>query len=181
MIIGINTDPQHFSDDLAGHARNLKAAGFSMCRFPLVDGREQLAHDFCGALKDNEIEPLPVIVRESTQPGGLVSEYVVLHWCAALDDVQHWQIGNEADHTSPSSWTLGEDRFSMLLRNAREALGSGRYLIAGGMVSGNPAYLDGVDLGPVDALAIHGYGQRPDGYKDKDWGFGWLREFCALY
>lgn len=62
------------------------------------------------------------------------------------------QVGNESDLRSPASWDLPPDRFSALLRAVRDAA-PGAYLVAGGMASGDPSYLDGVDLGPVDAIA----------------------------
>ena len=181
MIAGLNTDPQHFADDLGAHARNLKAAGFTMVRFPLVWGDDQgaLAVRFCGALWDAGLDPLPVLVRESTSRG-IAREINIRWWGNILPGVTHWQIGNEADHHSPSSWTLTEAEFSTLLRHAREALPHA-YLIAGGMVSGQPDYLDGVDLSPVDAIAVHPYGQRPNGWPDKSWGFGWAAELLSRY
>ena len=180
MIVGCNTDPAWFSDDLAAHARNLKAAGFSMARFPLVySDSTNIYREFCLALNHEQIEPLPVFVRESTSGAG-ISEVSIRWWAELLPWATHWQIGNEADHKSPSSWTMDEGRFSALLRHARAAMPYA-YLIAGAMVSGNPEYLDGCDLGPVDAIAIHGYGQRPDGYRGVTWGFGWLHDLYARY
>lgn len=178
MIVGCNTDPAHFSDDLGAHARNLKAAGFTMVRFPLVYTRVALAMEFCLAVKHESLEPLPVFAREST-PAGNTSVENIRWWYDHLP-TSHWQIGNEADHLSGSSWTLPEDRFSTLLRNAREALPNA-YLIAGGMVSGNPAYLDGVDLSPVDAISVHPYGQRVNHFPQAGWGFGEFSDLVKRY
>lgn len=172
MIVGINTDPAWFAAELDTHAKHLKTAGFTMARFPLVSGREQLAANFCRALHNAGMDPLPVFVRESGSDLG--------HWAQHLPTCRYWQIGNEADHHSNSSWTLEKSRFSTLLEAARSALPQ-EYLVAGGLVSGNPAYLDGADLSPVDAIAVHPYGRRMTGYPRAGWGFGEATELITQY
>lgn len=70
--------------------------------------------------------------------------------------VDAWQIGNEADLASPSSWTMDPGELSELGQLARAALPGAR-LVCAGMASGHPEYLDAVDLTPFDAVACHPY------------------------
>ena len=180
MIAGLNCDPRNFGDYDA-LARDLRDAGATMARFPLVDAADPRIYGaFCDALLVLGLQPLPVYARESKLAGEDHAGSIGW-WSGYLSNVTHWQIGNEADHVSPSSWTMPESEFSQLLQTARKMLHPGCFIVAGAMVSGNPAYLDGVDLGPVDAIAIHGYGQRPDGYRGPGWGFGWLSDLYRNY
>jgi hypothetical protein len=70
--------------------------------------------------------------------------------------VTAWQLGNESDHVSDSSWTMRLDDFVLMGSAARATL-PGRLLVAGGLTSGRPSYLDGADLAWCDAIAIHPY------------------------
>jgi hypothetical protein len=81
-----------------------------------------------------------------------------------------WQIGNEQNHQSPSSWSMSAGRFTRLLRDARAELGPSAFLVAGGIV-GDDGYLDRVDLSPVNAIAAHPYGcmASPD-WPHPGWG-----------
>jgi hypothetical protein len=84
-----------------------------------------------------------------------------------------WQIGNEPDIESPSSWTMSQDVFSLLLQTARNVLGPDAYIVSGGLASGQPGWLGGVDLSAVNAIAIHPYGKWPsDAPVRGGWGFG---------
>lgn len=85
---------------------------------------------------------------------------------AHFDDLYHdladsWQIGNEPDHVSPSSWTMSYADLNRLLNTARGALGPSAYLVGPGLVSGQPDWLRGVDLRPLDAIACHPYAKDP--------------------
>ena len=151
-----------------------------MARFPLRDTEWGLARDFCAALVACGMEPLPVLARESFAKPDTQWRRQIEEWAIWLGGIRHWQVGNEPDHKSPSSWTMTEPGFSDLLRQARAALPDA-YLIAGGMVSGNPDYLIDVDLSSVDAISIHPYGQRPIDWPDKTWGFGWAADLLDRY
>lgn len=120
--------------------------------------------------------------------------------------IKYLQIGNESDHVSDSSWTMSKDDLNSLI-SAFSSTGSiyPRYLIGPGLVSGQPDYLDGIDLTPLTAIAVHPYAQWPntvgnllDGYRrfnkpivitefgwpEPDWKAQaqWFGEFCeALY
>lgn len=163
-ILGINTDPARYLDDLAGHVAELKAAGYTMARFPLrSDGNgPAIAQAFCAALRGCDVTPLPVYANESRLRGNASQYTQIDFWGRALPCTQFWQIGNESDHRSPSSWTMQADDFSRLLRDARDTLPDTVFLIAGGMVSGHPEYLDTVDLSHVDAIAVHPYAKGPE-------------------
>lgn len=67
--------------------------------------------------------------------------------------VDAWQLGNEADHVSPSSWTMTQAELGQLLRAGRNVLGPDAYIVGAGMVSGNPGWAAGVNWGPVSAIA----------------------------
>lgn len=170
MRAGLNTDPGQFHD-LNALAGALRDAGAGIVRFPLVAGREAMLQAFCAALARVHVDPLPVLVRES---GPLAN------W-SRLIDCHFWQIGNEEDHRSPSSWAMEPAAFSTLLKDARRLLPNA-YIVAGGAADGQPGYFDRVDLGPADALGIHPYGRRPTAtFPAPDWGFGPLPEFIAGY
>lgn len=72
-----------------------------------------------------------------------------------------WQVGNEPDHVSPSSWTMAPRDLSNLLHLARSALGPDAYLVGAGLVSGHPSWAADVDWHPVNALACHPYAKEP--------------------
>jgi hypothetical protein len=96
--------------------------------------------------------------------------------------VSAWQLGNEPDHESPSSWTLPGPRLSELAREFRAVLPGGARIITGGLVSGHPGYLDSVDLGLFDAIAIHPYGRRPTrDWPNPTWGTGYVGDLLELY
>lgn len=153
-----------------------------MVRFRLVSSSRGIARLFCQAVERAGMDPLPIFARESFPLPETNWIGQIEAWKVGLPDIRYWQIGNEADQESASSWTLPEAEFSELLAAGRHALGVSKFLIAGGMVSGQPGYLDGVDLGPVDAIAVHPYGQRPSHlFPRADWGFGTLTQLLARY
>jgi hypothetical protein len=94
------------------------------------------------------------------------------------------QAGNEADHVSPSSWTMTPDDLNSLLYAVNMHFPKS-IVVGPGLVSGHPHYLDAVDLDLVDAIAVHPYGQRPYGCTD-DWAglpgnFGTVTDLLASY
>jgi hypothetical protein len=66
------------------------------------------------------------------------------------------EVGNEPDLDSPSSWTMTQAELGALGRSAR-AIWPTATLVLGGLASGQPSWLDGVDLGWCDAVAVHPY------------------------
>ena len=91
-----------------------------------------------------------------------------------------WQIGNEPDQEGPSSWTMDPSDYQQLLKTAAFYL-RGWKMIGAGMASGDPSYLDGLDLSMLSAIGVHPYGQRPDGWPDQTWGFGNTRDLVTSY
>lgn len=77
-----------------------------------------------------------------------------------------WQIGNEPDGEGESSWKMDQASYTRLIRVARETLGNYVIIISGGLCSGQPQWLENVDLRYVDALAVHPY--LKDAPNDKD-------------
>jgi hypothetical protein len=91
------------------------------------------------------------------------------------------QAGNEADHVSGSSWSMKPADLSRLIKTVRLSFPT-TTLVASGMVSGNPAYLDNVDLGPADFIAVHPYGQRAEPtWPSAGWGFGYVGSLLDAY
>ena len=176
MLIGVNTDPRHWPD-FATHAQNLRAAGMQVARFPLAANSGVDYQAFCEALAAEGIEPLPVYASESVTIS-------LQSWQSQLGQTVHkWQLGNEPDSTDPSSsWVMTQTQLSRLLAEGRAALGSNVTLIAGGLVSGQPGWLDSVDLSPVDAIGVHPYGQRPSpDFPNPTWEFGNAADLINAY
>jgi hypothetical protein len=79
-----------------------------------------------------------------------------------------YEVGNEPDIDSGSSWTMSQADFERLLFRARDRFGSDQNLVAGGLASGNPDWLGDLDapgrrgLDWVNGIAIHPYGRTPD-------------------
>ncbi len=78
--------------------------------------------------------------------------------------------------------------FGTMLAGAADAirLWSTRPIVAGGLASGNPLYLQGASDAagglPTDAVGIHPYGQRaPDDWPDPSWGFGNMSALFDAY
>lgn len=122
---------------------------------------------------------LGVLARESFPPRRArylqMGLYALNH--PTLDAIE---VGNEPDQKSPSSWTLRAADLNRLLATARKAWPTTK-LICGGLVSGNPDYLKGVDLGPVDAIGLHPYGRGTASHPYSGGGFGTVADLVALY
>lgn len=79
------------------------------------------------------------------------------------DLVKNWQWGNEPDGSGMASWTMSKSRVNRLLEVARGVFPTGRYtLVAPGMVSGQPSWLDNLRLDLVDAVDAHPYAKLVD-------------------
>jgi hypothetical protein len=96
-----------------------------------------------------------------------------------------FQVGNEPDLESPSSWTMAPEEWNELCWAVREVVNDfGRpdiLVIGGGLASGHPEYLDGLDLSCLDAIAVHPYGRAPSGYHGPGAGFGSLSDLLWSY
>ncbi len=94
-----------------------------------------------------------------------------------------FQVGNESDQAgSESSWHQSHAQVNDLLRRARRTLGDRATIIAPGLVSGDPRWVDGLDLSVADFYAVHPYGQRAArGWPHPEWGFGDVLDLLAAY
>lgn len=184
MGVGINVDPNHGE---AVSATRVEALGVKYARFPVwadVNKDRNLSYQvyaqYAASLLSKNIEP--VIVFDSRSWAN--NNYP--RWGSM--PIHFFQMGNEPDLVSDSSSTQSKQAFTNDLFWAREWLDTWRptglpkrYIIAGGLASGNPDWLKGVDLSPVDAIAVHPYGQRADGLPQAGWGFGEMRELLKRY
>jgi hypothetical protein len=82
--------------------------------------------------------------------------------------VERWQAGNEMDNAHGlSSSTMSPRNFRTLLRMARRGLGSDAYIVAGGLVTGQPSWIEPIVAAcaaEVNAFAYHPYGQGTPSY-----------------
>jgi hypothetical protein len=103
--------------------------------------------DYFRRCRSAGLKILLVLARES---GGdyaaLAARYATL--------VDAWQVGNEADHVSPSSWTMQPSELAALGRSARAILPRPHVLVCAGMASGHPEWMAGMDLSWADAVAV---------------------------
>jgi hypothetical protein len=124
---------------------------------------------------------LGVIARESL--AGPYDETAALYKDRYGDLFEALQPGNEPDHYSPSSWTMLPDDLNNLLAAFNQHFPDA-VIVGPGLVSGNPHYLDAVDLDLVDYVALHPYGRRPN--DDFEWqgtpgNFGTVSELLDAY
>lgn len=108
---------------------------------------------------DQGIKVLMVLARESI--GGSWEKLMEGFRDRYGSLVDAWQIGNESDHVSNSSWTMVPEELNVLLRSAREVFGPDAYLVGPGLVSGQPGWAAAIDWSPVQALALHPYAKFP--------------------
>ena len=113
------------------------------------------------------------------------SVYDVIQDVTRLYHLDALQVGNEPDLVSGSSWTMFPREFETLCWDVRTALYSTALpdlpLIGGGLASGHPEYLNGLDLSVLGAIAIHPYGRSPRDYKGPGAPFGTLDEIVSDY
>lgn len=177
MLVGENVDAGHGFDP-----QTLADLGSKIVRLPVWRDNGFDYKPFVKGLQDLGIEPLIVLDKRSlTGSGSFQSKMGRLQ--RLFPTVRYWQVGNESDQpNSESSWAMSAGRFNSLLRAAQGIFTPGYYyLIAGGLVSGDPNYLDRVDLSLVQGIAVHPYGKSADGFPTKHWGFGSARELLLNY
>lgn len=176
-MIGIN-----FPADMRlspGFAQLLGARWIRVVLLPHVDLTEWIQEAHRRGLK-----VLGVIARESLDPNFEAFAYTAAMYAerygSTLDAIQG---GNEADHESPSSWTMEQGQLNNLLFAINQHFPE-TTIVGPGLVSGNPHYLDAVDLDLIDYVAVHGYGTRPSNIGD--WSelpgnFGTIGELLDRY
>lgn len=105
--------------------------------------------DWLRGCRDHGVRVLLVLARESgTDYGSYAGRYAGL--VAAV------QVGNEPDLESPSSWTMSPREFADLGHLVRRFFPT-TPLVCGGLASGQPGWLDGMDLSWCDSIAVHPY------------------------
>jgi len=103
------------------------------------------------------------------------------------DRVTAWQIGNEMDIDTPSSWTLPVDQYVALFEQCDRLIRDihpTATIITGGSASGLTHYLEQCferGMPTPDGIGVHPYGQRPDGYPHAAWGHGNLDALIERY
>ncbi len=128
------------------------------------------------------LKVLGVIARESTLDDMGYPSLAVLYGGRYAGLIDAIQCGNESDHESPSSWTMAQGDLNDLLAAFNREFPD-TTIVGPGLASGNPHYLDAVDLDLVDAIAVHPYGRWPN---NGDWselpgGFGSIAELLDQY
>lgn len=123
----------------------------------LVARQEHDLSDYLASLQAVGIRVLLVFDRTSVEQFGTPAtafEFYDHHYGLLVDA---FEVGNEPDDLeSPSSWTMTPAEFTALGHVARQTCPT-RLLVTGGLVSGQPSWLVGQDIGWCDAIAIHPY------------------------
>lgn len=155
MLLGLNVDPVHgFSID------EILATKAQFVRFPFWWDTGFDYRSWVTELQNHGVECMAVLDKRAMAGHDSV-ERKMLKLRSTLPTLYYWQIGNEPDGTEQSSWTMSKGMFSRYLQAAVRVF-SGRYVIAGGLISGNANWLDRVDLHLLDAIAVHPYTQTPE-------------------
>lgn len=161
------------------NARNLGARWVRLVLVPDLFPSSLLAQ-----YREAGLSVLAVLARESFPDedfGRQTNAYVRMHG----GDVDAWQIGNEPDHVSDSSWTLTQDEYAALLFVVAGAIGRARpdaIIVGAGGASGNPDYFRRGDiLKWLDGVACHPYGQDADACRAPAGNFGLARDLIGRY
>lgn len=179
MIVGINGPP-----DARFTAAEVLVTGARLIRFPAwPDVDTDLVAARLADYAVAGIGTLLVLDRSAIGDDPALWEARIREWRAKYGLwASGWEAGNEPDHASDSSSTMSPQDFGRLLKIARRALGPQARIIAGGQVSGNPDWLNEVDLSPVDALGVHPYGKHPEfDWPFTGWGTGYLLDLLNGY
>lgn len=121
--------------------------------------------EYISKLHKKDIKILLLIVMESLENMDFSkSARMYAERYGAPGIIDAWQLGNEPDDMSGIwSWPLEKEKFARLMWSFRDAMPD-VYLVAGGLDSGQPHWLEGVNLDWVNAVAIHPYGQGLPGW-----------------
>lgn len=132
------------------------------------------------------LKVLGVLARESFPGGGtdyaaMVTMYARVHG----NDLSAWQVGNEPDHVSDSSWTLSQDEYAALLKQCHSVIARTHpdaEIVGAGGASGNPDYFRRGDiLRYLDGISCHPYGQDGDVVKAPSGNFGKASDLIGRY
>ncbi len=165
--------------------------------------------DYVSALHDAGIHIL-MLINNETVPGWPLGNldpnaedwqaYLARYEDRCKQIAQHYrgqvaafQIWNEPDYAAPNAGynpTLSPEVFGQMLKRSYAAIKGidpGIQVVTGGLVSGNPVWLERVKASTgnklyVDAVAVHPYGQRPaTDWPWSGWGFGTLKGLLQEY
>jgi hypothetical protein len=160
-VVGLNAGHGGLEDLPPATAR---AWGAKLYRWPLHARIDPLPT--IRACRAAGIEPLPVLVRESFEDAGRVVK--TLHsWRDEIgDELNMLQVCNEPDGTTAgegASWVMSQAELNIWLGEARYRFPRPRFTLIGpGLISGQPGWLQGVNVGLLDALAPHPYAKEPN-------------------
>lgn len=155
MQLGLNVDPVH-----GFTVEEILDTRAQFVRFPFWWDTGFDYKTWTHALSNNGVECMAVLDKRA-MTGRDSIERKMLRLRRRLPSLYYWQIGNEPDGTEESSWSMSKQRFSRYLQAAVRVF-SGRYVIAGGLISGDANWLTEVNVSLVDAIAVHPYTQTPE-------------------
>ena len=165
---GINIDPKRLDCNMD----LLKELGVSWVRFPLH--REHNYGSYLDQLDHAQIQAVCVIEKESVKVSRWEEDslfdqdylnFVAEHYAQKYPQIKFLQIGNEMDDgVGFFSWKIEPQKYNKLLQAFNQAFPD-KFLIAGGLSTGEVDFLDEVDLSLVKAIAVHPYGVSTPNFK----------------
>ena len=178
------TDKQPTSESVSFYRREVaRLSGAGQTSLILLN-HETLAERAPSA---TDSEEMWVVFRQTFAERAANIAKVLARWRPAF---QIWQAPDQLAAGPTAVTTLSADRFGQLLQVASEAIkqvDADLPVVAGGLVSGQPAWLAEVKQGlggqlPVDVIAIHPYTQRPTpDWPRADWGSGYVSDLIQAY
>lgn len=159
-MIGLNVDHRHF-EDMDALAADVAATGATIVRTVLKPDAEG-CYRWVQACHGAGLEVLGVVAKESffLDDGSELTHAEAAGLYSSITNLDAYQIGNEPDQHSDSSWTMTQDELNALLREFKQpwyAYLASRPHIGPGLASGQAAWLKGVDTTLFDAIALHPY------------------------
>lgn len=182
-LLGANIghEPLHFAP------ADIRAAGFNAVRIPLRKDTAQAIADFTELAHDHGMAVIIVVAHESIRfpPAGYTfddpeydgdersayqraADFYVPIFARPTVDVDFWQVGNESDGDpaiNHESWCMEPADLNSLLGAWVPAIRARRedaFILGPGLVTGQPDYLDHINLTGLSALCPHPYAQTPE-------------------
>lgn len=155
MQLGLNVDPVH-----GFTIQEILDTKAQFIRFPFWWDTGFDYKTWVTTLQDRGVECMAVLDKRA-MTGRDSIERKMQRLKNKLPSLYYWQIGNEPDGLEESSWSMSKARFSRYLQTAVKVF-DGRYVIAGGLISGDANWLMDVNVSLVDAIAVHPYTQTPE-------------------
>jgi hypothetical protein len=149
-VIGLNV-----SADGAVSPSLVRGLGATWIR--IVARPEHNIVNYLRACRSDGIRVLLVYAKESFAGLSDRREALVAYRQLYGDLVDAHQVGNEPDLVSSSSWSMTPPELVAFGKLVRDVFPRPTHLVVGGLGSGQPGYLQGVDLTWADSLAVHPY------------------------